>query len=172
MAPGGTPACRKHFGLHRGLSWQSQQENVAPNRTFKGDFNSIYHQNCLWYVLTLSYLFKMLSSSISTHCNRSFKTSLFDIFFICLWACSFFISMWWGELSPPGIPKGMLLQSFLVWDLSVVFHLCPWITISLWLQEPRLFPASDSLSYLSLLSHCSPKTTNTLKIPPPQYFSS
>lgn len=137
--------------MHRGWSWQRQQKHIALNRSFKGDFNCIYHQNCLWYVLTLSYLLKMLSSSISSHCNIVSKLArLIFSSFACelvhfLLACA-------GCLSHSDIPKGMFLQSFLIWDLSVVFHLCPWITISLWLQEPRLFPASDSLSYLSSIT--------------------
>lgn len=144
--------------LHRCWPWQSQQENAGLNRTPKRDVNCIYHQNCLSYVLTFVYLLKTLSNSIPAHCKVVWY------FLHLLVNLLIFYHEHAEGLSHPGTP-GVTLPSFLRWDLSVVFHFCPWVTVSLSLQGLRLFPASASLSYPSPLSHCPAllKLLNILK---------
>lgn len=151
MVHGGTPACREHFHLGRCWLWQSQQNLNLP-RAPKGIFHFIYHQNCLSYDHILSYLLKMLSSSISAHRTiELIKTTLFDIFFICLWACSFFIiSVWRGFHT-----RNTRRKAFAVFPClrRVLFSIC--VLESLYLCYCKDLDSSQPLlSYLSLLSHC------------------
>lgn len=162
MVHGGTPACRKHCIVQMVVVTKPAGE-LGVHRAPKGYFNFIYHPDYLLYDLTLSYLLKTLYNYISTHCNIEFQNYPV-IFSICLWDCSYFIICMWRGFHTQAYQKECFVV-FLglrpLWYYSLLFfHLCPSITISLWLQRCRSSqPLSPYLVSLFCHTPCAPKTT-------------